>query len=207
MIPAQRERHGLADLFEEVGPDAPTLCEGWLARDLAAHLVIRDRRPDAAAGIVVPALSGYTERVQTSARDGQPWDRLVQRVRTGPPLPVSLPVVDGAVNTVEYFVHHEDVRRAGAGRPPRSLDEDLERLLWQRLRMMGRLISRRIPVGVQLESPRGTCTLKPGEPSVTVKGSPGELVLWASGRGDAARVEISGPVDAKTKLARARLAL
>jgi uncharacterized protein (TIGR03085 family) len=169
--------------------------------------VIRDRRPDAAAGIVVPALSGYTERVQTGARDGQPWDRLVQRVRTGPPFPVSFPAVDGAVNTVEYFVHHEDVRRAGDGLPPRSLDEDLEGMLWQRLRMMGRLIGRRIPVGVQLESPRGSYTLKAGEPSVTVKGPPGELVLWASGRGDAALVEFSGPDDARTKLAGARLGM
>ena len=34
---AQRERTALADLLEELGPDAPTLCAGWSAIDLATH--------------------------------------------------------------------------------------------------------------------------------------------------------------------------
>jgi uncharacterized protein (TIGR03083 family) len=38
---AQEERNELCDLMLETGPDAPTLCEGWTTRDLAAHLVIR----------------------------------------------------------------------------------------------------------------------------------------------------------------------
>ena len=32
---AQIERQELCDLFESVGPDHPTLCEGWTAADLA----------------------------------------------------------------------------------------------------------------------------------------------------------------------------
>ena len=72
----------------EVGPDAPTLCEGWLTADLAAHLVIRERRPDAAPGLVLPALSGYMDRVQRSVRDRYSWPELVAKVRSGPPLPL-----------------------------------------------------------------------------------------------------------------------
>ena len=35
---AQSERQQLCDLFEEVGPDQDTLCEGWTTAHLAAHL-------------------------------------------------------------------------------------------------------------------------------------------------------------------------
>jgi hypothetical protein len=37
-----RERLELCDLLLELGPDAPTLCEGWTTADLAAHLVLRE---------------------------------------------------------------------------------------------------------------------------------------------------------------------
>ena len=47
---AARERARLADLLDEVGPDAPTCCEGWTTAHLAAHLVVRDGRPDALPG-------------------------------------------------------------------------------------------------------------------------------------------------------------
>ena len=43
---AKRERLLLADLLEAEGPEAPTLCEGWSTRDLAAHLIVRERRPE-----------------------------------------------------------------------------------------------------------------------------------------------------------------
>ena len=58
--PAQTERAALCELFAEVGPDAHTLCGEWTTRDLAAHLVVRERRPDAAIGIIVSKAAGYT---------------------------------------------------------------------------------------------------------------------------------------------------
>ena len=61
MTAAQRERAALVESLREHGPGAPTLCEEWTARDLAAHLVVRERRLDAAPGILVPQLAGYTE--------------------------------------------------------------------------------------------------------------------------------------------------
>lgn len=61
---AQRERLLLADLLERSGPDAPTLCDGWRTRDLAAHVVVRERRSDAAAGQVIPKLADRLERIR-----------------------------------------------------------------------------------------------------------------------------------------------
>ena len=43
---AELERAALCDTLEAVGPDVPTLCDPWTTAELAAHLVIRDRRPD-----------------------------------------------------------------------------------------------------------------------------------------------------------------
>lgn len=205
---ARTERQALADLFMEVGPDAPTLCEGWKTADLAAHLVLRERRPDAAAGILVKPLSGYTDRVQRSVRDGRPWAELVDTVRNGPPFPLSLNSLDETVNTVEYFVHLEDVRRAQPGWEPRRLDPGLEQALWSRLKMMARALLRRSPVGVTLRAPGfGEVEAKSGDPRVTVTGSPGELVLFAFGRQAAARVDTEGDPDACARLRQAQLGL
>src|SRR5271155_4136283 len=106
---AQQERQTLCDLLVELGPDAPTLCEGWTTADLAAHLVVRERRPDSGPGLVWPPLAGYTDKVRRSSKARTPYDKLVAMVRSGPPL--LLRPFDGAMNTVEYFIHLEDVRR------------------------------------------------------------------------------------------------
>jgi uncharacterized protein (TIGR03085 family) len=81
---AQRERQTLCDLFVELGADAPTLCEGWQTADLAAHLVVRERRPDSGPGLVWPPLAGHTEKVRQAARNRASWDELVATVRPGP---------------------------------------------------------------------------------------------------------------------------
>ncbi|HEY3811499.1 MAG TPA: TIGR03085 family metal-binding protein [Acidimicrobiales bacterium] len=203
---AQDERQALCDLFLKVGPDAPTLCEGWTTGDLAAHLVIRERRPDAAAGALLPPLSGYTNKVLRATKNGRRWEQLVARLRSGPPIPLRL--VDEAMNTVEYFVHHEDARRAVPGWEPRQLDPAEERALWSRLRMGGRMLARRVPVGLVAEAPGfGRATLKGGEPVVTAQGAPGELVLFIFGRGAVARVEYEGDEISVERLRHARLGL
>jgi uncharacterized protein (TIGR03085 family) len=203
---AQDERQALCDLFLEVGPDAPTLCDGWVTGDLAAHLVIRERRPDAAAGVLLPPLAGYTNKVLQATTSGTGWDQLVARVRAGPPAPLRL--VDEAMNTVEYFVHHEDVRRAAPGWEPRHLDPAEERVLWNRLRMGARMLARRVPLGLVADAPGfGQGTLKPGAPVVTVTGPPGELVLLAFGRTAVARLEYQGDEISVERLRHARLGL
>lgn len=205
---ARTERQALADLFLEVGPDAPTLCEGWSTADLAAHLVVRERRPDAAAGILVKPLAGYANRVQDTVRNGRPWPQMVETIRKGPPFPLNLGPLDEAMNTVEYFVHLEDVRRARPSWEPRTLDPGLEKALWSRLKMMARPLLRRSPVGVTLVAPGfGEVPAKSGEPGVTVTGGPGELLLFAFGRQAASRVETAGDPDAVAQLRHAHLGL
>src|SRR5579884_3787662 len=111
------ERRALCGLLHDTGPDAPTLCEGWATRDLAAHLVLREYRPDAGAGMLGGPLAGYTARAQRRLTERTPYPRLVEMIRGGPPrLSVfGLPGVDARANLVEFYVHHEDVRRAAPG--------------------------------------------------------------------------------------------
>ena len=183
--PAQAERSALCDLFIEVGPDAPTLCGDWTTRDLAAHLVMRERRPDGAIGIVIPKVAGYAEKVQAgiAVRD---WVELVERVRSGPPIwsPTRLSSIDKLANTVEFFVHHEDVRRAVEGWEPRELDQELTDALSGVLAKFGKRLVKSSPVGVVLEPSDGAAAIvaKDAEPSVTVRGDIAELVLFAFGR-------------------------
>jgi uncharacterized protein (TIGR03085 family) len=202
---AKSERAALCDLFDQVGPDAPTLCEGWTALDLAAHLVIRERRPDSGPGLVLPAMAGWTERVRRQAK-GQGFARLVAQVRAGPPLYSPMHWLDEAVNGMEYFIHHEDVRRAQPGWEPRNLPAEQAEGLWKRVASGARLSLRRAPVGVVLERPDGTSVVgKRGEPAVNVVGPAGELAVFASGRQDAARVELRGDPGAVQRLKEARL--
>ncbi len=201
--PARRERSALCDTFETVGPDAPTLCSPWRTRDLAAHLVIREGRPDAALGMFVPPLAERARRVQDGYA-AEPWPELVERVRTGPPSwsPTRLEPVDTVVNLAEMFLHHEDVLRAAADWEPRPLPDDLEQGLWSVLTRTGRLLFRRAAVGVVLVTPtygrRLVRTPPSGAGSVVLRGTPGELLLHASGRQRVARVTVEGPADARS---------
>ena len=193
--PAQRERAALCDLFIEVGPDAPTLSGEWTTRDLAAHLVVRERRPDAAIGIIVSKAAGYTDKVQSGVAAGD-WDELVETVRSGPPIwsPTKIEAVDKAANTVEFFVHHEDVRRATEGWEPRELDADLTDALYGMLGKMGKRLVSSSPVGIVVEpsDDHEPIVLKQAEPSVTVRGPVGELVLFVFGRQAHSAVEVFG---------------
>jgi uncharacterized protein (TIGR03085 family) len=191
---AQVERRALCDLFLEVGPDAPTLCGEWTTRDLAAHLVIRERRPDAAVGIVLPVGRGHSEKVRLQTAD-QPWEQLVEQVRSGPPSlsPTRIEALDKAVNTNEFFIHHEDVRRAQDGWTPRVLDTDLDAALWDMLRRVSKLSLRKAPTGVVLDTGDGRrITAKDAQPTVELRGPVSELVLFTSGRQAHSLAEAAG---------------
>lgn len=199
------ERAGLADLLEEIGPDAPTLCAGWTTRDLAAHLVVRARRLDAAAGILIPWLAPYTKRVQDRVAAGA-WLPLVDQVRRRPPWAV---VGDEALNLVEYFVHHEDVRRAQEGWEPRQIPPELSAKLWSRLRQMARFVLRRTPAAVRVSAAgegvrEASVTAGRGGPAVTLRGTPQELLMFLTGRQAHARVELTGPPEITERMMRAR---
>src|SRR3546814_18062938 len=107
MTVAQQERAALVATFREVPPDAPTLCEGWDARDLTAHLVVRERRLDAAPGILIPAFADYTERVQQQVAASTAYDQLVSQVADGPPLYSPLPTLDPITTAAEMLLYHQ----------------------------------------------------------------------------------------------------
>jgi uncharacterized protein (TIGR03085 family) len=204
---ARRERAALADELDAVGPDAPTLCAGWSARDLVAHLVVREARPDTMPGLVLPGAARWTEHVRAEAAT-RPFDELVSQFRAGPPrwTPWALPGVDARANAVELFVHHEDVRRARPSEPPRPLDERDRATLWRALTTQGRAGLRHSPVGVVLVVPGGPRRqVRRGALSAVLTGPPEELLLYVYGRRSVARVEVSGPDEAVAALRSAGL--
>ncbi|WP_405580348.1 TIGR03085 family metal-binding protein [Streptomyces sp. NBC_01190] len=206
---AQRERLLLADLLERSGPDAPTLCDGWTTRDLAAHVVVRERRGDAAVGQIIPQLAPRLQRVRSEFA-AKPYEELIQLIRSGPPRlsPFALKQIDEMSNTVEFYVHTEDVRRAAPEWTPRTVDPVFADALWSRLERGARLMGRRAPVGLVLRRPNGqTVVAHKGSPVVTVTGEPSELTIFLSGRQSAAKVEIEGDETAVSKTTTAKLGI
>jgi uncharacterized protein (TIGR03085 family) len=200
MAPSSRafvatERAALADLFDELGPDAPTCCAGWTTAHLAAHLVVRDRRPDALPGYgagelgVGAPLASWSHRLEDRLRETTPYAEVVARVRSGPPAwsPFAWPVLAQPFNTTELAIHHEDVRRAQPGWVPRHLPRPVQDALWGH----AGLLARRVRGGVLLRrSDVPGAEKRIGSAGRTVTGEPMELLLWASGRRDVARVTV-----------------
>lgn len=190
------ERAALSDLFQALGPGAPTLLDGWTTADLLTHLLVRERRPDAAGGILLPALAKRTEKVMAQMLRTTPFPAMVAMFRSGPPLwsPWAIPVIGDRGNTVEFYVHHEDVLRAQANWQPRPSEQRREDALWRALKLMGRVLYRKSPVGVVLQSAgRDDAHVHRGNRSVTVVGLPSEIILHGFGRhSDVVRVVVQG---------------
>ena len=204
-----RERAQLCDLFLELGPDATTLCEGWTTADLAAHLVVRERDPRSAPGILLGGrFEAYTDRLMARQK-ARGYEATVARVRSGPPaVPWRIPRLRDLLNLQEYFVHHEDVRRAN-GRGRRTGNDEVEEAIWRTLRRGARFQLRKVrDVGVELVRPGyEPFTARAGAPVVRVVGEPGELLLRLVGRTSAAEVELRGDADAVAAFERASFGL
>ena len=194
---ANVERRHLAALLRRVGPEAPTLCEGWNTRDLAVHLAIRDARPDAVPGMFaprIPVLGSHAKTVDAQYRQ-LPWDELVNLVER-PPLhsPGRWSPLDKRMNTGEFFVHHEDVRRAQPQWHPRQLLNDEQKALWSMISFGAPLMLRGENEAVVLLA-AGFGSVRGGKKNARrvkiVRGEPSELLLWAFGRQEQADVEIS----------------
>lgn len=196
MSVARNERAALVETFRAVGPDAPTLCEGWNTRDLAAHLVVREYRLDAAPGILLPALAGHTAAVQQRVTESTDWEHLLAKFAAGPPWYSPLKPLDAVANVAEMYVHHEDVRRAVPGWQPRSLDAATTKALRRPLATTGRLALSKVPARLTLRTPDGAEVITVGDgPPVTITGEPGELLLFAFGRNEF-QADIAGDPDA-----------
>lgn len=193
---AQAERAALCDLLLDVGPEAPTLCEGWTAAHMAAHLVLRERRPDVGLGLVLPGPFARHAARATERTAGQvPFERLVARIRSGPPRLIRL--VDGPMNIVEFFVHLEDVRRATDDWTPRAGLDDLQDALWPFQKSGTKLRTRRVKdVELWIARPGGEpVAVRTGGRRVTATGDPGELTMFFFGRRDQSHVELTGDPD------------
>ncbi|OBJ65826.1 TIGR03085 family metal-binding protein [Mycobacterium colombiense] len=201
-----QERLALCDLFDELGPSAPTLLDGWTAHDLAAHLVLRERDVLAGPCLVLPGpFQRFAEwrRTGLARRKDFPW--LVGRLRSGPPVGFfRIGWVRDMANLNEFFVHHEDVRRAN-GRAPRALSPDMDTALWRNVRRGGPYLGRRLQgCGLEVEWAGATeaVTLRAGSPTARLGGQPGELLLYLFGRQNVAHIEVSGTPEAVTALRR-----
>lgn len=201
MSVSRDERTALADLLLSLGPDAPTLCEGWTTGDLAVHLVVREYRPDAAAGMFLGPARKHLDTV-TRRYAARPFGDLVAAYRSGPPLWNPMRWADPVVNLAENFVHHEDVRRGGGEWSARSLPARTRDILWRAAGFAAKGFL--VPTGptvhlVRTDGAGGegdTVSVGQGTPEVTVSGPAPELLLWLYGRDKACDLTVTGPVEA-----------
>src|SRR5205809_6554347 len=193
------ERERLCDLMNELGPEAPTLLEPWTTHDLAAHLVLREHDYRAAPGLVVPGAWGRFAERRRQALTRRDYATLLMTIRSGPPHGFfRIGWVRSVPNLNEFFVHHEDVRRAN-GMVPRTLTPELEAALWRNVRRGSRYLGRRLRnAGLEIEwsGTNQRLSVRPGEPTARLSGLPGELLLYLFGRQRAAHVEVTGPSEA-----------
>jgi uncharacterized protein (TIGR03085 family) len=189
------EREQLCDLLEELGPNAPTLLDHWTTHDLAAHLVLREHDYRAAPGLVVGGRWGrFAERRRLALRQSGFAD-LVAAVRSGPPRGFfRIGWVRRFPNLNEYFVHHEDVRRAN-GSGPRATPPDEDAALFRNATRASWFLARRLRgSGLELEWPATGRVVRArrGHPTARLRGLPGEILLFLFGRASAAEIEITG---------------
>lgn len=192
MHPARSERQLLCAIAAEVGPDAPTNCGEWNVRELVAHLVTRDRRPDAGPGLAGRGAAGrWTAKIEARKAE-EPFEKLIEQLRSGPPAWWAgrwLPRID----LHEYFVHHEDIRRAN-GHGPRTDIPELDDAIWEALAMWGKILTRKTGMSVKLVTPSGDERMvSAGGPAVTLHGRPTELMLRLFNRD--AEVTLDGEVE------------
>lgn len=191
------QREALCDALGAVHPSSPTLCDGWTAHHLAAHVWLRENRALRIAGSLLTGRRDRIELLMHEVMTQRPYADLVAAIRRGPEglSPFRLPGVEDVANTLEFFVHCEDVRRGSGNNTPRPTDRALEELCWKRVPAMARMFLHGCPVAVWLER-----DVPPGEPVrigkgpdiVTLVGAPSEVLLYLFGRRSAANVDVVG---------------
>jgi uncharacterized protein (TIGR03085 family) len=201
---ARSERIALCDTAVSLGPTAPTLCEGWDVKDLLVHLLVRERRPWAAPGMFLPPLAPVLRKAE-AAYAAQPLEALADRLRDPKGTPFALGPIEKAVNTVEFFVHHEDLRRAQPGWEPRTLPAAAERDLWRTLKLLGKGLVRSADMPLVVSNGTDAATLRAGEEPVTITGPVGELMLFCFGRHEVRGLTFDGPAERITRLENASL--
>jgi uncharacterized protein (TIGR03085 family) len=154
----------------------------------------------------VPPVRKHGKSVQRSLA-ARPYAELVAMVRDVPWWsPVSNPLAEGLANTLEFFIHHEDVRRGEPGWRPRDLPRADQEALWKRAATLARFRLRRFPGTVLVQAPGfGEVSTGAGGDTVRLVGPPGELVYFLAGRQRATRVQVVGPAPLADRLRSAAL--
>jgi uncharacterized protein (TIGR03085 family) len=204
------ERAQLSDLLGELGPGAPTLLAPWTTLDLATHLVLRERDYLAGPGLVLPGAWGRMAEQRRRALTLREFTWLIATLRSGPPSGFfRIGWVRRLPSLNEFFVHHEDVRRAN-GRGPRAHEQAMDEALWHNVRRGRWFLARHLhSAGLELQwaGTAQTVRARRGDPTARIAGPPGELLLYLFGRQGAARVEVSGPAAAVEAVRRARFGM
>ena len=205
---AKSERSGICQTLRQLGPDQPTLCQGWTTKDLLVHLIVRENRPDAAVGLFIPFLSSYTESISKKYKE-KTFEELITLFENVPksPSPFSLPKVDEIANTFEFLVHHEDILRAQSNYQPRKLTDEEAKFIWSRFTKSAVFFMRKVKVGVVAKTEQGTYTLKRGDDVVTISGNIIDLVMFAFGRKDKTEINFEGNPSAIERLKNSDLSL
>jgi uncharacterized protein (TIGR03085 family) len=143
-----------------------------------------------------------------AAEKAKGFSALVARLRAGAPVvPWRIPRIRNVLNGIEYFIHHEDVRRAN-GRGPRNDIDDLDALAWRMTRFTGRRLARGIrPFGLELVRPDGAHHVFGSGSTAVLRGRPTELLLFVAGRRSTAQVTVEGEPDAVAAVERAQTTL
>ena len=201
-----RERMQLCDLLNGLSDDewnAASLDAGWTVEDVAAHIVVRERRlPALARAMLFKGKFGPDQDELVKREKSLGRAALVAAMRTMPPLFFRLPGLPALGNLGEAYIHHEDVRRGTLNRP-RPIPADLQPALWTALSLFSGRGLRRIPVKGNLAivwpdrerrtAPVGGRRRAGGDSADAVlSGEPSELLLWLSGRKTAAHVQLDG---------------
>jgi uncharacterized protein (TIGR03085 family) len=172
--------------------------------------VLREHDSLAAPGLVVPGGWARFAEQRRRALACREFSWLVATFRSGPPRGFfrigwvrSFPTLN------EFFVHHEDVRRANSY-GPRTNSPAKDAALWRNVSRAPWFLARRLrSAGLELEwaGTNQVVRARHGRSTVRIVGLPGELLLYLFGRQSAAHVEISGPAAAVEAVRRARFGM
>jgi len=182
---SKSERQGLVETLKALGPDAPTLCEGWMTKHLLAHLIMRETEPVNASGIL---LKGRQKQTQNRLEElSTHFESNLSKLKSGPPLWNPMRYLDKWVNALEMLIHHEDVLRAQPNWQRRKFTDSETKELDFLLKIAPRFLVRGAKV---------VPTLVVGDLQssgrIILRGDQVDLLLFLAGRQSASNVSIEG---------------
>ena len=195
---ARREREALCDLALELGPDSPTLASWRTVEELVAHLLVVERHPYGASGLVLPQWAGATRKSRASER-ARGFPAMVDRLRD-PGITPYLLFNARMLTALDLVVAHEDLRRVDPDWKPRKLSDADDDELWRRVTRAARRLKREVGVPADMpvvlersDPPKSRRTIRRGRDPVVIKAKPLELVYCLHGRRQHYNVSIKGP--------------